>query len=216
MKVVEERNVDSYGEYESLANARHFWEKYKELDLEYTAASNEAQERLSRTVNKREACWMTVVQFDEVGIDHWIKTGLNKSGTFLGRKFFDLKDTTIVPLEVSRERLLEHEQNHFDITEAFTKVLRAEMKSMYATLFSPYPSEKDPECYRRDAADLLRTHAASRARRLEVLINATQTRFDNTMSSTAGTWPELKTILQKTENDPNQILIAPILVRSKK
>ena len=142
----------------------------------------------------------------------WIKSALNSAGTYRT----ELMDP-FGPLQM--ERVRQHEQGHFAITEVFTKVLRSELKSMYATIFSPIPNPNNPDRYRLIADELLRRRMMSRVIDLKDLMDKFQSTYHDLVPKEGtpelmGTIPELARILPRSEADPNCILEARVFPRN--
>lgn len=131
------------------------------------------------------------------------------------------------PTHAQLEHILNHEQGHMDVSEAYAKVARAELKSMRFTftVWSPVPKVAAPDVYRNLAAKLLRAQAIQRLSDLNGLMNKTQTRYEKeTKSGNHGnphagqtTWTTaLAQTLANAEDDPNQILVQPVEARVKR
>jgi hypothetical protein len=115
--------------------------------------------------------------------------------------------------------ILNHEQGHHDLTEAYAKVLRAELKSMRFAVWSPVPKPGVPDVYRNLAANLLRMQAVPRLVVLNALMNNTHKSYDKqTKHGNLGNphpgqtiWDQaLAQTLGSGESDPNAILVQPV------
>ena len=212
VEMVDESRVDTLQDY--LTEAENYWKEYKELNKDENEALSIAKKVFNKVMKpESKNCWMTVAKYDDASIDSWVKMALNPPGMYRTVLFETQTGLT-------KTRILLHEQDHVDITEAFAKVFRAELKSMHATIFSPYPSPRNPDRYRIIAQDMLTSQMSSRSDFLRKMMDGMQRRIHTVTEKWPGTpaiqkpLPALARILPRGEDDPNCILEAPVFPRN--
>lgn len=204
------------------AEADPHWQKLREYKKSDDEAYLKAKEKfVKHTGEASKRCWITVVKFDPGEIDKIVQITLDQSlpnGTRVHST--NMAFLAAQPNGTARVAyILNHEQGHHDISEAYAKVLRAELNSMRFAVWSPVPKLSVPDVYRNLAANLLRNQALQRLAALNALMNNTQTRYDKqTKHGNLGnphpvqaTWDQaLAQTLGSGESDPNAILVQPV------
>ena len=198
------------------------WAKLREYKLTNDEAHEKAREKfVKHTGTTAKRCWITVAKFSpaevnkivKITLDTTLPNGTRRHRTNLNVLLRERNGATKVA------NILKHEQGHHDISEAYAKVLRAELMSMRFAVWSPVPNPKVPDKYRDLAAKLLRQQALPRLRILNGLVQPTNDRYEGqSKSGNRGdptprqlVWDQaLADTLAHGETDPNAILVQPV------